>query len=286
MNVLTEHSTRDEAVLWSAISTFAFDGPDTNFTFAARLARENAWSTRYTERVIAEYRKFLFLCCVTQTGVTPSDPVDQAWHLHLTYTRSYWVDLCRNTLGRDLHHNPTKGGAEEGKKFNGMYSDSQTLYKQYFGETPPTDIWHGNEQRFSDIDFQRVNQRTNWIIPKPTSAKWLGMTTITGAFGAAALFLQANGAVLFWLLAGFSFLFVILIKFAANNSGPNRNKPQNGSSDDGGGVFFSDSGDGHHTHHGGDGHSDGGHGDAGGGDSGCSSSGCSGCGGGCGGGGD
>ncbi|GAA4338966.1 hypothetical protein GCM10023149_49350 [Mucilaginibacter gynuensis] len=98
-----------ETSLWQKIQSFQLDQPDADFSFSARLARENGWTAAYTHRVINEYKKFIFLCCVSEQGVTPSDPVDQAWHLHLTVTRSYWIDLCRDTLGSEIHHNPTKG---------------------------------------------------------------------------------------------------------------------------------------------------------------------------------
>ncbi|MBO0933129.1 glycine-rich domain-containing protein [Fibrella aquatilis] len=284
MNVLLEHKSGDEAALWTAISTFTFDGPDTRrtrpeFTFAARLARENDWATRYTERVIAEYRKFLFLCCVTPTGVTPSDAVDQAWHLHLTYTKSYWHDLCRDTLGRELHHNPTKGGAREGQKFDGMYSDSQALYQLYFGEKPPADIWPTNQQRFSDIDFGRINRRTNWVVAKPAPAQTVGAVVLLGALSAAGIFLQASSSLLFWLLTGFALFFVVIVNLANANDGPNRPRRQGDTSGGDGGFVLFGSDDGHHSGDSGDG----GHGDAGCSASGCGS-GCSGCGGGCGGG--
>lgn len=285
----------DEAALWTAISTFEIDGLDTSLslTFAARLARENGWNPAYTQRVLGEYRKFLFLCCVSDTGVTPSDPVDQAWHLHLTYTRSYWIDLCRNTLGRDLHHNPTKGGAAEGQKFDGMYTASQTLYERYFGETPPADIWHPNAERFADIDFQRVNCRTNWIIPKPgwiqparTSSETRDrpVKLISLLLGLVALcFVQANGDSVFLILLLGGGLFTWLIITIANADWSSTS--QRDRRDDGGGtpLFMGDTNNSHDGHgHGGDGHSN----DAGDGGSGCSasgcSSGCSGCGGGCG----
>src|SRR5687767_6908346 len=112
----------EEHALWDRIRHFQLDDPSIAFPFSKRLARENGWSFDYTLRVIEEYRKFLFLCCVSEKGVTPSDPVDQAWHLHLTYTRSYWVDLCRNTLQKEIHHHPTKGGPAEAQKFDGLYT--------------------------------------------------------------------------------------------------------------------------------------------------------------------
>ena len=65
--------------LWVKIQEYEFDEKDTKFTFAKRLARENSWTKQYTERTMIEYKKF----------ITPSDAIDQVWHLHLTYTKSY-----------------------------------------------------------------------------------------------------------------------------------------------------------------------------------------------------
>ena len=75
-------------------------------------------------RVCEEYRRFLFLCCIADHVVTPSDDVDQAWHLHLTYTQSYWYDLCADVLGRPLHHTPTEGGEEQHAFYRECYSNT------------------------------------------------------------------------------------------------------------------------------------------------------------------
>ncbi|MFD1733046.1 hypothetical protein ACFSC4_21000 [Deinococcus malanensis] len=53
--------------------------------------------------VLGEYRRFLHLS--TLGPVSPSHLVDEAWHLHLTYTQDYWERLPQ-VLGRALHHNP------------------------------------------------------------------------------------------------------------------------------------------------------------------------------------
>jgi hypothetical protein len=159
----------NEKALWEKISDFRTDDDNASFKFSQRLARENGWSLAYAKRVIDEYKKFIFLCCITDKMVTPSDQVDQAWHLHLTYTRSYWVDLCRNTIVREIHHNPTKGGKDEGEKFDDCYTHTLKLYKEKFGSDPPGDIWPQNDERFSDIDFERVNRKKFWIIPKPAA---------------------------------------------------------------------------------------------------------------------
>lgn len=159
--------TAPQKELWDKISNFRLDDPDASFTFSARLARENGWTKEYTNSVIEEYRKFIFLCCVSKSSVTPSDPVDQVWHLHLTYTKSYWIDFCKNTLQREIHHNPTKGGKSERKKFNNNYTELHTIYKEMFETNLPQGIWQDNKTRFTKINFRRVSMDNYWLIKKP-----------------------------------------------------------------------------------------------------------------------
>ncbi|MDA0812281.1 MAG: hypothetical protein O3C21_07850, partial [Verrucomicrobia bacterium] len=108
--------------LMCRLDGFALDTAGDALRFSDRLARENGWSRELSLRVMKEYRRFLYLCMEAGHPVTPSDAVDQAWHLHLCYTRSYWEDLCDGVLGRKLHHGPTRGGDDEGAKFHGWYT--------------------------------------------------------------------------------------------------------------------------------------------------------------------
>ena len=127
--------------LWERIEAFAIDDGAAALPFAARLAVENSWPRDYADRVIAEYKRFLYLAMTAGHMVTPSKHVDEAWHLHLTYTRSYWDRLCGEVLGRPLHHEPTRGGEEEDAKFAGLYLRTLESYERAFGEAPPADIW-------------------------------------------------------------------------------------------------------------------------------------------------
>lgn len=182
--------TPNEKLLWSRLENFRFDETHASLTFSRRLARENGWEINYALRVIEEYRKFLFLCCISPVPLTPSDPVDQAWHLHLTYTKSYWIELCTNTLGREIHHNPTRGGMDERKKFANSYTALQEIYREIFAGDPPPDIWHDNKTRFSNINFRRVNLGKYWLVRKPSlRAKIFYAHLIVAAAG--ALFIQA-----------------------------------------------------------------------------------------------
>ena len=157
---------KENKELWEKIKNFEIDDEDSDFTFTDRLARENGWSLEFSLRTIYEYKKFIFLIIATNTPQTPSDQVDQVWHLHLIYTKSYWVDLCKNTLQRDIHHGPTKGGKNEKTKYRNLYNDTLENYKSFFGEFPPKDIWPSEYIRFKEINFTRINRHRNWVIPK------------------------------------------------------------------------------------------------------------------------
>ncbi|MFN3152669.1 TIGR04222 domain-containing membrane protein [Bremerella sp.] len=161
--------------LWSKIEAFSFDEPGTTLTFAARLARENGWRLGFAQRVIDEYRRFLFLSMVAGHAVSPSEAVDQAWHLHLTYTKSYWEKLCGEILPRPLHHCPTRGRKEESEKFDDWYTKTLASYEEYFGDPPTSDIWPSvGEQMESVVDSRWVNQAEYFIIPR-NPLKWLAL---------------------------------------------------------------------------------------------------------------
>ena len=155
--------------LWSRIAAHRFDDPRAKLTFTARLARENGWSIGYSVRVIGEYRRFVFLAMVAGHVVTPSEDVDQVWHLHLVYTRDYWGPFCQEVLGRPLHHGPTLGGASESTRYNAQYRQTLETYTAAFDTEPPQDIWPDAERRFSaDLRWRRVNLTRHWVIPKPS----------------------------------------------------------------------------------------------------------------------
>src|SRR5580698_4696137 len=97
------------ADLRARVEAFQLDDPKAALPFSQRLARENGWTQAFAVRVVREYRRFAFLAIAAGHPVTPSEAVDQAWHLHLCYTESYWNHFCRETLGQPLHHGPTKG---------------------------------------------------------------------------------------------------------------------------------------------------------------------------------
>jgi hypothetical protein len=130
-----------DKALWDQLETMEIDPPDATTRFHHRLRQYNKWTDEFAGRVSKEYRRFLYLAARARHPVTPSDTVDQAWHLHLIYTRHYWEELCGKILGLQLHHEPSAGGAIESSKFERQYEQTIESYKAAFGETPPADIW-------------------------------------------------------------------------------------------------------------------------------------------------
>jgi len=136
-----EGSYREDPELRARIQAFSPDEPGVAFPFSARLAEENGWTREHARRVLREYLRFVYLAMTAGHPVTPSLAVDEAWHLHLTYTRSYWEEMCGRVLGRPLHHDPTRGGSDEEAKFAGWYARTLATYRAAFGEEPPAEIW-------------------------------------------------------------------------------------------------------------------------------------------------
>lgn len=276
--------------LWQALQAFELDGANAELSFTKRLARENGWHHAYAEQVVVEYKKFLWLAMRAGHPVTPSDEVDQAWHLHLVYTESYWEDLCGNVLGRPLHHGPTKGGQQEDAKYHDWYARTLASYEAAFGTPPPVAVWPPPEGRFdAHARFRRVDTGSHWVISK--NLWWPRLWKSAAAVAASGLVLTlaqevplaadmapVKSAEIFWLVFIVGLVVIVISNIAKNRRGGGRggngcSSIGSGCSSGAGGGCGSSHGHSHHDSSG-----------CGSGSSGCSSSGCGG--GGCGGGGD
>src|SRR5262249_44835396 len=118
-----------QAELYGKIREFDIDDGPVAQPFVIRLARENGWSEVYAARVLAEYKKSVFRALAAGHPVPPSEQIDQAWHLHLCYPRSYWERFCNQVLGRPLHHHPTRGGEDEARKHIEQYRQTLASYR-------------------------------------------------------------------------------------------------------------------------------------------------------------
>lgn len=160
------HASVADHPVWQRLSRYTIGPADAALPFAERLARDNGWTRAHADRVIEEYRRFCFLAVTGDAPATPSDAVDQAWHLHLTYTRDYWERFCPEVLGRALHHGPTEGGVEAQHRFFLAYADTLRRYAHAFGP-PPADLWPDAARRLNaDPRARRVHPRDAIIVPR------------------------------------------------------------------------------------------------------------------------
>ena len=156
-----------EDPIWDAISRHSIGPANAVLSFEKRLARENGWTIPHARRVLEEYRRFCYLAVSAGHEVTPSDAVDQAWHLHLSYTRDYWQVFCPEVLGRELHHGPTEGGEAEHNRYFEQYAQTLRSYERVFGETAPEDLWPDAAKRLvQDPRARRVHPRDGILIPR------------------------------------------------------------------------------------------------------------------------
>lgn len=214
------HLVYSEDPLWQRISDFSPDDPEALIPFSHKLAREQNWSQAFTQRAIYEYKRFVYLCCISPSGASPSQIVDEVWHLHLEYTQNYWEEFCNNTLGRKLHHHPSKGGPHEKKKHEHWLKDTLRTYKQVFKKAPPDDIW---------------KRSFPWGLPWKRSTPFKNWSLVFIFFSAIVLLsgCKANGMVVI-ILAVFGFFALLVISGMASAHGKNGNQNQNNNSGSGG----------------------------------------------------
>ncbi len=222
--------------------------------FTKRLAAEKDWSVAFADAVMAEYRRFLYLAATSPHPVTPSDEVDQAWHLHLTYSRHYWEVLCGEILGKRLHHGSTDGGRAENRRYRSQYQQTLDAYAAAFGHRAPLDIWPEPADRFGRR-YRRVAMDAHWLVPKKA-------VVAVGASLALAACTPANLAIPAALLGLIAVGTLSVEYIRAQNYSSKKKKNDDGS---GCGGWFGGGDSGDCT-------------DGGGGDTGCGG-GCGGCGG-------
>lgn len=210
---------------WTQLAAMSLDDLDAALPFSKRLAQENGWDRDYALRVTQEYKRFLYLSAAQVVPVTPSDPVDQAWHLHLTYSEHYWNLLCKYVLGGPLHHAPTRGGPSEARKYREGYARTLELYTESFGEFPPEDIWPDVEARFVNADrYQRVDTSRYLMVPLPAVLREPSvLIPVALTVGLAGCAVNSHGEGFGWqdllLITGLAWLVRWLIKNYSGGGG-------------------------------------------------------------------
>lgn len=126
--------------------------------FTNILMSEQLIDINTANKWILEYRKFLVMAYLTDNMISPSEQVDQVWHLHMTYTQHYRA-TCKTLVEHDFKHSPSEGGQSEGQKFENIYGDTLSFYKSVFTIDAPVDVWESTQQRFDmkNFSFRTVN---------------------------------------------------------------------------------------------------------------------------------
>ncbi len=198
--------------LWHALRAMRIGPADAALTFEERLARENGWTELHALQVTEEYRRFLYLTARVREPMTPSVAVDQAWHLHLSYTRHYWDHLCAEILGRPLHHKATGGGPAEAERYRRQYERTLAAYLSVFRCEPPAWIWPDVETRFASrtccVDLAEV-----WIVPRRIAVR-AGNALLFGTMLTAYTVLNRAGLldILMLFYVGFFLLVLLAIR--------------------------------------------------------------------------
>lgn len=242
--------------LWKRILTFSLDAENATFPFSKKLAKEENWSAEFTQKAIEEYKRFVYLCCISSNGASPSAIVDKVWHMHLIYTQNYWEDFCPNILERNLHHHPSTGGSSENVKHQNWFSETLENYRKVFLQEPPADIWNSQ--------IPRLKPKFSWL----KNLKLIPILTVLLTLSSCSD--SVSGVLVTVVGACIAFFVVLNIIAAILGAAFGKNKDKNGNNSGDGGSVSSD---------GGSSCSSGG--DSGGGSS-CGGGGCGGCGGGCG----
>lgn len=212
-------SLSDQA-LWDRITDFSIDEEGAKLPFLKRLARENKWSYVFALEAMDEYKKFIYLSCVSPTPLTPSEEVDEVWHLHLTYTKNYWDKFCKETLGRPFHHTPTNGDAAEREKFFALYEQTQLIYEKEFETPVPKRFWPTSKKRFgiglTIFQYSEIPSKLKLLF-----SLLFGLVILAGC-NAANLSMSGlfgDGEWEWWIFGGVVVLFLVLRKKGGGSNG-------------------------------------------------------------------
>ena len=107
--------------------------------FEQKLREQTGWSKHFCQKAMIEYKRFAYLASKSSSPITPSQIIDEVWHLHLTFSRCYWGEFCPNLLNYPLHHEPATQA--EVKTTENQYRHTLLLYKRHFNAVPPSEFW-------------------------------------------------------------------------------------------------------------------------------------------------
>jgi hypothetical protein len=145
--------------LWLKLNFMGMQGAQDFAPFIDMVQKQMGWNSEMANRVIEEYRKFLFLAMRAGHQVIPPGAVNDVWMLHMQNAQNYW-----ESLGRMITEKPVAGGFDP-KAFTAMsdpWAATLQSYERIFGMKPPMDIWGQTARQSNPWEQITQNFRKMW----------------------------------------------------------------------------------------------------------------------------
>lgn len=124
--------------LWLKLNMMNAQGLQAFAPMMKLVEQQMGANVEMAQRIIEEYRKFLFLAMRAGHQVIPPGVINDVWMMHIQNAQNYWENLSQMITER-----PTAQGIDA-KSFASM-ADAWTAtlqsYEKIFGTKPPLDIW-------------------------------------------------------------------------------------------------------------------------------------------------
>ena len=125
--------------LWLKLNMMNAEGLQAFAPVMEAMQKQWGQNAEMAQRIIEEYRKFLFLAMRAGHQVIPPGPVNDVWMMHLQNAQNYWENL-----GKMIGDRPMAQGGADPKNFASMadaWKATLDSYEKIVGRKPPMDIW-------------------------------------------------------------------------------------------------------------------------------------------------
>jgi hypothetical protein len=124
--------------LWLKLNMMNAEGLTAFAPLVQAMQAQMGHSAEAAQRIIEEYRKFLFLAMRAGHQVIPPGVVNDVWLMHMESVQDYW-----EALGGMISERPIAQGVGAAGAASAADAWKATLqsYERIFGTKPPMDIW-------------------------------------------------------------------------------------------------------------------------------------------------
>jgi hypothetical protein len=128
-----------------------------NDSVVRRIAADHGLSEDAARACFQEMLRFLDVVAESERSLSPSVPVDDAWHAFIVHTRAY-ADYCEARFGSFIHHEPGSGAGSD------VVPNAESLITARFGAVdarfwPPRASDCGGNNNVSDCGGEKQRLR-------------------------------------------------------------------------------------------------------------------------------